>query len=213
VASARQPRWNESASGSAGQSAGATQAGRVVLVGRRVKVRQVPGARLCPMFWHSRGYFDRCARMGGGSAGGRCGGARKALDLRGTLRGRMVLGGADSGWPGLVCASVFAGQGVYLGRGDRSVGHGKEQLCGRLPSRARRIPGEVRRVGNVAAGRESTGVVCGTADPGRALTLGVFLCRTRLGLPAGSRRRVAVLHCWTELALIGSRLRGDKRLI
>jgi hypothetical protein len=52
----------------------------------------------------------------------------------------MVLGGADSGWPGLVCASVFAGQGLYLGRGDRSVGHGKEQLCGRVALE----PGEYR---------------------------------------------------------------------
>jgi hypothetical protein len=44
----------------------------------------------------------------------------------------MVLGGAGSGWPGLVCAGVFAGQGLYLSRGDRSIGHGKEQLCGRV---------------------------------------------------------------------------------
>jgi hypothetical protein len=72
--------------------------------------------------------LDRRARMGGGSAGGWCGGARKALGLRGTLRGRMVLGGADSGWPGLACASVFAGQGLYLGRGDRSAGHGKKKV-------------------------------------------------------------------------------------
>jgi hypothetical protein len=87
-------------SGSAGQSAGAMSAGRVVLAGRRVK----------------------------GPPGGRCGGAPKALGLRGTLRGRMVLGGADSGWPVLVCASVFAGQALYLGRGDRSAGHGNEKV-------------------------------------------------------------------------------------
>lgn len=69
-------------------------------------------------------------RMGDRSAGGRDGGARKALDLRGTLRAKTVFDGANSGLSPLACASVFAGQGLYLGCGDRAALHGKEKVNG-----------------------------------------------------------------------------------
>jgi hypothetical protein len=43
----------------------------------------------------------------------------------------MTLGGADSGSSPLACASVLHGQWLYLGRGNRPAGHGKEKLSGR----------------------------------------------------------------------------------
>ena len=132
MAGARQPRWNDSASGSAGQPAGAMPAGRVVLADRLAK-----SAR-CPEF--------ACALRSGTSAGTLTGAlewaadlrgagvaGRKALGLRGILRGRMVLGGADPGSSPLACASVCAGQGLYLGRGNRPAGHGKEKVYGSIP--------------------------------------------------------------------------------
>ena len=58
---------------------------------------------------------------------------RKVLSLRGTLRGKMALGGAGSGSPALASASVLPGQELYLGRGNRSAGHGKEKVYGSIP--------------------------------------------------------------------------------
>lgn len=43
----------------------------------------------------------------------------EVLNLRGGLRGRTVLGGADPGLSPLACASVLPGQVLYLGRGNR----------------------------------------------------------------------------------------------
>ena len=58
---------------------------------------------------------------------------RKVLSLRGTLRGKMALGGAGPGLPALASASVLPGQELYLGRGNRSAGHGKEKVYGSIP--------------------------------------------------------------------------------
>jgi hypothetical protein len=55
------------------------------------------------------------------------------LSLRGTLRGKMALGGAGSGLPMPVPASVLPGQAVYLGCRNRSAGHGKEKVYGSIP--------------------------------------------------------------------------------
>jgi hypothetical protein len=55
------------------------------------------------------------------------------LSLRGSLRGKMTLSGADSGSSPLACASVLHGQWLYLGRGNRPVGHGKEKVYGSIP--------------------------------------------------------------------------------
>ena len=55
------------------------------------------------------------------------------LSLRGTLRGKMALGGAGSGLPMLAPASVLPGQAVYLGCRNRSAGHGKEKVYGSIP--------------------------------------------------------------------------------
>jgi hypothetical protein len=44
----------------------------------------------------------------------------------------MTLGGADSGLSPLACASVLPGQWLYLGRGNRPAGHGKEKVYGRF---------------------------------------------------------------------------------
>jgi hypothetical protein len=57
----------------------------------------------------------------------------EALNLRGSLRGRMVLGGADPGFSPLACASVLPGQALYLGCGNRPAGHGKEKVYGSIP--------------------------------------------------------------------------------
>ena len=54
------------------------------------------------------------------------------LSLRGTLRGKMALRGAGSGFPMLAPASVLPGQAVYLGCRNRSAGHGKERVHGEL---------------------------------------------------------------------------------
>ena len=116
-----------------GQSAGVLPAGRVVLASRLATSARCPEFACALRSGTSAGTFDRCTRMGGGSAEGWCGGARKALGLRGTLRGRMVLGGADPGSSPLACASVLAGQGLYLGRGNRPAGHGKEKVYGSIP--------------------------------------------------------------------------------
>jgi hypothetical protein len=59
--------------------------------------------------------------------------AGEVLNLRGSLRGRMVLDGADPGLSPLACASVLPGQGLYLGRGNRPAGHGKEKVYGSIP--------------------------------------------------------------------------------
>ena len=42
----------------------------------------------------------------------------------------MALGGAGSGLSTLASASVLPGQEPYLGRGNRSAGHGKEEVYG-----------------------------------------------------------------------------------
>ena len=55
------------------------------------------------------------------------------LSLRGTLRGKMALGGAGSGLPLLAPASVLPGQAVYLGCRNCSAGHGKEKVSGSIP--------------------------------------------------------------------------------
>ena len=57
------------------------------------------------------------------------------LSLRGTLRGKMALGGAGSGLPMLAPASVLPGQAVYLGCRNRSAGHGKEKVRSPIASR------------------------------------------------------------------------------
>jgi hypothetical protein len=57
----------------------------------------------------------------------------EVLNLRGSLRGKTVLDGADSGSPPLACASVLAGPELYLRRGNRSAGHGKEKVYGSIP--------------------------------------------------------------------------------
>ena len=57
----------------------------------------------------------------------------EVLSLRGSLRGKTVLDGADSGLSPLACASVLPGQGLYLGRGNRPAGHGKEKVYGSIP--------------------------------------------------------------------------------
>ena len=57
----------------------------------------------------------------------------EALNLRGSLRGRTVPGGADPGLSLLACASVLPGQGLYLGRGNCPAGHGKEKVYGSIP--------------------------------------------------------------------------------
>jgi hypothetical protein len=60
-------------------------------------------------------------------------GGFKVLSLRGTLRGRMALGGAGLGLPTLASASVLPGQELYLGRGNRSSVHGKEKVYRSIP--------------------------------------------------------------------------------
>ena len=55
----------------------------------------------------------------------------ESAEPEGHFEGQMALGGADSGWPGLACASVFPAQGLYQGQ-DRSV-HGKEKVYGSIP--------------------------------------------------------------------------------
>jgi hypothetical protein len=45
----------------------------------------------------------------------------------------MALGGAGSGLPTLASASVLPGQDLYLGRANRSAGHGKEKVYGSIP--------------------------------------------------------------------------------
>ena len=57
----------------------------------------------------------------------------EVLNLRGSLRGRTVPDSADPSLSPLVCASVLPGQGLYLGRGIRPVGHGKEKVYGSIP--------------------------------------------------------------------------------
>jgi hypothetical protein len=58
---------------------------------------------------------------------------RKALILRGTLRGKMAPGGADSGLSPLACASVSPGQVLYQDRTNRSSVHGKEKVYRSIP--------------------------------------------------------------------------------
>ncbi len=85
----------------------------------------------------------------------------EVLNLRGSLRGRMALGGADPGFSPLACASVLPGQNPYLGCGNRPAGHGKEKarvsrlmrlLRARLPAplgfaRGWGVPGNLRKCG------------------------------------------------------------------
>ena len=59
--------------------------------------------------------------------------AGEALNLRGSLRGRKVLDGADPGLSPLACASVLPGQGLYLDCWIRPAGHGKEKVYGSIP--------------------------------------------------------------------------------
>lgn len=62
--------------------------------------------------------------------------AGKALNVRGTLRGKTVPDGADLGLSPLACASVLPGQGLYLGYGNRSARHGKEKVYGPIGNEA-----------------------------------------------------------------------------
>ncbi len=57
----------------------------------------------------------------------------QALNLRGSLRGKTVPGGADPSLSLLACASVLPGHWLYLGRGNRPAGHGKEKVYGSIP--------------------------------------------------------------------------------
>ena len=85
------------------------------------------------MFLHFNVRFDRYARIGMALRERRMNPVEQLLNLRGSLRGRTVLDGADSGLSPLACASVLPGQGLYLGRRNRSAGHGKEKVYGSIP--------------------------------------------------------------------------------
>jgi hypothetical protein len=56
-----------------------------------------------------------------------------ALNLSGSLSGKTVPDGADSGLPLLACAGVLPGQGLYVGRGNCTARHGKEKVYGSIP--------------------------------------------------------------------------------
>ena len=47
--------------------------------------------------------------------------AGRVLNVRGSLRGKTVFDGADSGLSPLACARVLPGQGPYLGSGTRAA--------------------------------------------------------------------------------------------
>jgi hypothetical protein len=82
---------------------------------------------------HFKAGFDRCARIGTALSERRADPVEEVLYLRGTLRGRMALEGAGSGLSPLAPASVLPVQELYLARGNRSAGHGKEKVYGSIP--------------------------------------------------------------------------------